>query len=227
MSSFLSALQLADSLFPSGAFAHSYGLEQLVADGVVRNADSLRLLLEVELHERLARADLAALLAAHDAAGRGDERRPVLADRALISVKLAREDREGSMRVGRRLLVECARLAPSPALAAHLGAVERAQAPGNAAVALGLGAAAMGMEGREAALLAAYTYCSTQVAAALRLLRLGHGEAQAALRAAQPAMAAAVELATRTPWNELMPCGPQLDAASARHERTEARLFAS
>jgi urease accessory protein len=198
-----------------------------VADGIVRDASSLGLLLGVQLREKMAVADLPALLAAHGAAERGDERGPMLVDRALTAVKLAREDRVGSARVGRRLLVECARLAPSRALAAHLRAVERGEAPGNSAVALGLATQSMGVEAPDAALVACYSFCSSAVSAAMRLLRIGHGEAQAVLRSCQPVMAAAVERARRTPWTEMVPCTPQLDVASARHERADARLFSS
>jgi urease accessory protein len=226
-SPFLAALQLGDSLFPSGAFSHSFGLEALVADGVVRDAASLRLLLEAQLREKLAVADLPALLAVHDAAEAGDEGRPVQVDRALTAVKLAREDREASARMGRRLLAECARLAPSRALSAHLAAVERGEAPGNSAVALGLATQSMGVAGPEAALVACYSFCSSAVSAAMRLLRVGHGETQAVLRSCHPAMAAAVGRARRTSWTEMVPCTPELDIAHARHERAEARLFAS
>jgi urease accessory protein len=226
-SPFLAALQLGDSLFPSGAFSHSYGLEALVADGIVCDASSLGLLLGVQLREKMAVADLPALLAAHEAAGRGDEERPVQVDRALTAVKLAREDREGSARVGRRLLAECARLAPSRALSAHLRSVERGEAPGNSAVALGLATQSMGVEAPDAALVACYSFCSSVVSAAMRLLRIGHGETQAVLRSCHPVMVAAVERARRTPWTEMAPSTPELDVAYARHERAEARLFAS
>ena len=40
----LALLQISDSLFPSGGFAHSYGLEQLVREGIVRDAGGLEAL---------------------------------------------------------------------------------------------------------------------------------------------------------------------------------------
>ena len=45
----LAALQLGDSLFPSGGFTLSHGLETLSAAGLVRDADSLQEWLESTL----------------------------------------------------------------------------------------------------------------------------------------------------------------------------------
>ena len=129
-----------------GAFAHSHGLESLVADRRVRSAAELQALLRVQLLGRLAGADLPALLAAHGAAARGDVEHVLRVDRALTAVKLAGEERAASRQVGRRLLAEALRLAPGNPCSSHLGAeAERGAAHGNAAVALGLASQALGL----------------------------------------------------------------------------------
>lgn len=225
MPALLAALQLGDGRFPSGAFTHSFGLETLVADGVVRSPDELAQALDVLLRERLARADLPALLAAH-AAG-GDLAAVSAIDRELRAVKLALEDRQGSERMGRRLAIEVQRLVVDPALEGFLAAVREGRTPGNHAVALGLAGRALKLDGRETALVASYTAAAALVSAAQRLLRLGHGPAQALLLGARPAMAEAVRIAEGVAPGELCPCAPGFDVASARHERAAARLFAS
>jgi urease accessory protein len=226
-SGLLAALQLGDSLFPSGAFTQSAGLETLVADGEVRDPPDLRALLRTHLHHRLARADLPVLLAAHAAAAAGDLDTVLEADRLLAAVKLAREERAASARMGRRIAIEAARLAPGPVLAAFVEAVRGGRSPGGAAVAQALAAEAMGIAASPAALLACYSFGAGLVSAALRLMRIGHGDAQAVLRDCRPDMVAAIAAARAADWRDPRPSAPQLDVAGARHERAPARLFAS
>jgi urease accessory protein len=78
-----------------------------------------------------------------------------------------------------------------------------------------------------AALGACHSFATALVSAAMRLTRLGHGDAQAALRAAQAAMADAVATAERLDWRAMRSSCVQLDVAMARHERAEIRMFAS
>lgn len=224
---FLAALQLGDSLFPSGAFTQSSGLEALVADGEVADVEGLRALLRTHLRCRLAAADLPVLLAAHAAAAAGDLDTVLEADRMLAAVKLVGEERAASARMGRRVAIEAARMAPEPALLAFVAAVREGRSPGNAAVAQALAAQAMGIDAPAAALVACYSFAAALVSAALRLMRVGHGDAQALLRDCRPDMAVAVAAALAADWRDPRPCTPQLDVAGARHERALARLFAS
>jgi urease accessory protein len=65
------------------------------------------------------------------------------------------------------------------------------------------------------------------ISAAMRLTRLGHGEAQAVLRLVQPVMVETVAIASQLPWRKIRSSAFQLDIAAARHERAAARMFAS
>jgi urease accessory protein len=248
----LAALQLADSLFPSGAFTQSHGLEALAADGLLAGRATLTAAIEMGLRERLATADLPALLAAHRAAEASAHAEVREIDRLLGTTKLAREEREASTRVGRRIAFEVARLAaptlPCPrgksrdpddigspasgggersALYIYIEGIDDGSTPGNASVAQGVAAAALGVPAQIAALGACHSLGAALISAAMRLTRLGHGDAQAALRDAQPAMAEAVATAQRLDWRTMRSSCIQLDVAMARHERAETRMFAS
>jgi urease accessory protein len=211
-------------MFPSGAFTQSHGLEALVADGLLEGPDALRRALEMSLLHRLATADLPALLAAHSA-GHAEV---VAIDHRLSAVKLAREEREASIRVGRRIAVEVLRLAPDDArLPMFIAAIDASRMPGNASVAQGVAAAALGISAHDAALGACHSFATSMISAAMRLMRLGHGDAQAVLRLVQPVMVEAVTIASQVPWRKMRSSAFQLDIAVARHERAEARMFAS
>ena len=229
----LGLLQLADTSFPSGAYTLSHGLETLVADGLVHGADGLAEVIEVSLLSRFARADLPAVLWSHDAAraiGAGDPAacaRLVSVDRHLRAAKLAREEREGSERVGRRIVVEAAALAPSAALAAYETAIRAGEAPGNSAVAFGVAAESFAVERRQAALAAGQSHATALAMAALRLGLIGHRGTQRVIRASVPLVQRAVEIAEAVSWLDFRPSAPQLDVSLARHEIAPARSFAS
>jgi len=220
----LSILQFSDSMFPSGAFTQSHGLETLVADGLLTGPDSLRRILEMSLLQRLATADLPALLSAHSA----DHFEHVAIDNRLSTVKLGREERDASVRVGRRVAVEVLRQVPDDrALSNFVEAIDTSRTPGNASVAQGVAAAALGIPARSAALGACHSFATALISATMRLTRLGHGDAQAVLRSVQPVMAEAVGIASQLPWQLMRTSAFQLDIAVARHERSPARMFAS
>ena len=233
----LRLLQLADSGFPSGAYALSHGLETLVADGVVRGGDALEGLIQVHLLARFARSDLVALMAAHDAArearqageaAEADGRARIVAiDHRLTASKLAADDRRGSERVGRRFAIEASRLVPGLHLIAFIDAVEARRTPGNAAVAFGLAGQAFGLDRRRTALGAASAQVAGLAAAVIRLGLIGHAAGQRLIAGAAPTILAALDIAAAGDWRDLRPSAPQLDVALARHERASARSFAS
>jgi urease accessory protein len=131
---------------------------------------------------------------------------------------MTREERQASHRMGARLLTEARRLAPHPMLEST---------PQNAAVAFALAGVAMGLSARDAAVTYAYSFASSLISASMRLLRIGHGEAQAVLRRSHPVVERAVDDAETIPWDALCPYAPRLEVAAARHEHSPARLFAS
>jgi urease accessory protein len=153
-------LTLADARLPAGGHAHSGGVEQAIAAGIVHDPASLSTFLRRRLATSGAvAAGLAAAAWGADAAGldgldaEADARTPSPALRAS-----SRQQGRGLVRVGRRAW-------PSdtwdalPALPHH-------------AVALGVAAAAGGLAPRDAAQAAAYLSVSGPATAAQRLLAM-------------------------------------------------------
>ena len=229
--SFLAALQLADSFFPSGAYAHSQGLEGMVSQGWVRNADGL----EEYLHNLLGRSilpcDGVALLNAHRAAQDGDLATLVDIDQHLHATKLPEELRVASCHAGRRILDETAPLlAEAAGCAVHSKfrrAIMERETPGTGAVALGVASCATGIDPDSTLLMLCHSFAVGVLGAAQRLLPVTHSEAQHILRSLHEPVIGATTALQHRDWREMTSFAPQTDIASMLHEHDEVRMFAS
>ena len=229
--SFLAALQLADSFFPSGAYAHSQGLEGMVTRGWVGNADDLGEYLRNLLAWSILPCDGVALLNAHRAAQDADLATLVDIDWQLRAMKLPEELRVASCHAGRRILDETA-----PLLREGTGSaihdqfrrmVRDRSAPGTGAVALGVACRAAGIDAGNALLVFGHSFAVGALGAAQRLLPITHSEAQGILHGLrQPVISATTALRHRD-WREMTSFAPQTDIAAMRHEHDEVRMFAS
>ena len=133
---FLSALQLSDTFFPTGLYTLSHGLEAFVQTGLLQKAE-LEPLLGDYLESVLGPADGVALSHAHRATEGRDLGRLMEIDRRLFALKLVREPREASRRVGERMLTTAVKPGPIPCCGL-LGRVGAGASPGNSAVAFGV-----------------------------------------------------------------------------------------
>jgi urease accessory protein len=223
----LESLRLADSFLPVGTDSVSYALEQFVAADGDEHADDLQDLVSTVLRRQHGQADLVALRGAHAAASEDDLAVIRRADRRLTAVTLAAEFRESSERTGDRLLRLQRDLREDGLLDDYGATVDADDAPGNYAVVLGVVAALADVPVREACLLACHEFATAQLAAAQRLLRLGHTDVQRVLDDLRPAMVDAVEGSADRDLDDMTPFTPLVDVRSAEHERAERRLFLS
>lgn len=228
---FLAALQLADSFFPSGTYAHSQGLEGMVTRGWVTNADDLAEYLRNLLAWSILPCDGVALLNAHRAARAGDLATLVDIDWHLHAMKLPEELRVAPCHAGRRILDETA-----PLLGERAGSAVHAQfrqmamdreTPGTGAVALGVASCVAGIESGNALLMLCHSFAVGILGAAQRLLPVTHSEAQRILHALhQPVVGLAPDLEVRH-WTKMTSFVPLTDIAAMLHEHDEVRMFAS
>ena len=222
-STLLTALQYADSFFPSGGTAFSWGLESLYHDGHVRSADDVHVFLMGQLHHRWASCDRPFLVAAHGAASDLDA--VAVIDRDLESMTLPREMREGSARAGGALLTSHDRLG-TPGARDYRTRVRHGQAAGHLPVVQGLLFASLGLDANTAAALSAYSLSVNVVSAALRLSVISHIDAQRILTALRSLV---VNLLREPPPDiaDASVYAPAADVAVMRHEVQSARLFAN
>ena len=221
----LVSLQLTDSAFPSGFYTLSHGLEGYAQAKAV-TPDTVPELLADLLRHSVGPSDATALALAHRAASEGDWELLVEIDQRLHATKLNRELRLAATRTGRQLLDVARESVGGEPLERYAELVADKRAPGCQAVAAGVAyASAVPVEQAVASDL--FAFCTSFVGAALRLRLTDHRRAQVVLRAAAPVIREVVAAALVRESADLGGCVPIADAMSGRHERAEARLFAS
>jgi urease accessory protein len=211
MTEFLHLLQLADSALPVGGMAHSFGLESLVEFGFVQPEN-----LECFLRDWLAEAG--SLEAAFCARACLAPQEFDWLNMRLCARKPARESREGSAAMGRRLLdlaVRAYGIAP-------LSINAELQYP----CCFGYVAAALGVPQTMAVGAFLHQSVAALISSCQRLMPLGHTHAQAILFRLKPQIAAVAAHAVAA-GIDLPSFTPLLETASMCHSRLPTRLFIS
>lgn len=223
MQGFLGALQFADSFFPSGSIAFSWGLETLRADAEVASAAGIAQFLEGQLVHRWSCFDAPLVVAAARAGGKVE--RIAELDDLAEAMTLATELREGSRRAGASLLKVHEGLGTAGA-ADYRQRVSQRQGRGHLAVMQGILWTATGLSETECRAVSAHTLCTGIVGAALRLGMIGHLDAQKILLQARPVMVDLLDLPA-TQVEDISSYVPHAEIAAMRHEVQDSRLFAN
>jgi urease accessory protein len=210
----LQLMQLADSALPIGGLAHSFGLETMIEEGDL-TVGNLFPLLKDFLSEGLL-LDAAFCRTAHQRGQMGGAIEDL--NLRLSALRLARESREASLALGKRLL----------ALANSLeGDLAANRETAHFAVAFGYVCGRLGFDAEES--VAAFLQLS--VAAFLsvgqRLLRLGQVEAAQMNWDLKPHILEATVLSASASWEKLWTFAHLPEMASMRHPLLPTRLFVS
>ncbi|MFJ5921713.1 urease accessory protein UreF [Kitasatospora sp. NPDC092948] len=222
----LASLQLADSAFPSGFYTLSHSLEGYAQARAV-TPDTLPALLADLLRHGVGPSDATALALAHRACTAGEPADAARIDRRLYAGKLGREMRQAATRTGRQLLDLAAEVFEQPAIGGYAALVKERRAPGCQAVAAGIVYAAAGVPVAQAVAADLFAFGASFAGAALRLRLTDHRRAQVLLRGAAPVIEETVRAALAREEADLGSTAFAADIMSGRHERSDARLFAS
>jgi urease accessory protein len=226
----LRLLQLTDSALPVGAQAHSFGLEALIADGLVTVSS-----LESFLLDYLAEAgalDAYGCCAAYRLADVSDAQFApawvALNDR-LSALRSPRESRSASTALGRRLLTLAAGWEISPRLATAQAVIKAVEAELHYTTAFGLLAGLLGLGEQMAALGFLQQTMMGLLAASQKLLPIGQSQVAGILWRIKPALAEAAARGAAMDWEagSVVATTPMLDLAAMRHARQPMRLFIS
>lgn len=208
--------QLISPNLPVGAYSYSNGLEQVIEAGDVRCEADVAEWLDDVLTTGLARTDLAVLIRVQNAVARGDLADAMRWCRKLLAMRETSELRFADRSMGGALAK----------LLEDLG-VRMPEGAWPFAGAFGFAAAHWGVPSAEAAAGYAWSWCESHVAAAIKLVPLGHTAGQRLMLGRSASVLAAVASALQVTDGAIGFGMPGLAIASARHETQYTRLFRS
>ena len=215
--SLLRLLQLFDSQFPVGAFAHSGGVESYAALG--GSLPELRQVLAAQIDLGWGRSELAgAWLAWHHVAAEGSlDGLNELAE-LMDALKVVPAARQMSLGLGRRTRDLLLRIYPHAAVDV---------APPHQAVIVGAAGCRLEIQPRELLLAYAQSLAFGTLTAALRCMPVSPAQAQELLVEFHPRLALAVDRAIDDPEASLFTATPALDIRSHQQAHLSTRLFQS
>jgi urease accessory protein len=214
-------LQIADSAFPAGGFAHSAGLEAAVSLGVVTRPEELEAYV-LSLLWNTGHAALPFVAAAHD----------VPADLAALDARaesliLNHVANRASRVQGRAFVSTCQRVFGGDALDAIARAVRQRALAAHLAPAFGAVLSILGVGRADALALHLYSALRGVTSAAVRLGAVGPLEAQRLSARLGPAMDTIVAACGELSPSAAAAAAPVLDVVGAYHDHLPARLFQS
>jgi urease accessory protein len=226
LTALIAVLQFADGLFPSGGFAHSFGLETYAQAGTVRDAAGLQAFVRVHLEGGAGPADAVAAALAASAGSAADLDACIGLDQRLDAMKTVPEFRAASRQMGRQTARVAAAL--GEAFAESLAAaIDDELTPGHHAVVFGAVTGRRGASAEVAAAAFLHSTAALLVGAGLRLLPIGQLEGQRVLASMRETIARLADRAAATGADDMWSFTPGLEIAGIRHAALEGRLFRS
>jgi len=223
----LSLLQLTDPTLPIGGFSHSSGLETYVQAGIVNNSKTAREFITQMLSQNLKYTDAAFVSLAYNAAEENNLQQLIRLDDECTAVKLPREMRQASQKLGLRLLKIFSAVYPNALVDEYLDALKTKVASGNYCVAFGLYASVLSIPKEDALVGFYYNAAVGMVTNSVKLIPLGQQDGQQVLFSLQPLITKLVE-DTMQPDKDLIGlCCTGFDIRCMQHEQLYSRLYMS
>ncbi|MGE1112871.1 urease accessory protein UreF [Priestia megaterium] len=223
----LSLIQLCDSNFPSGAFSHSFGFETYIQRDQIYNTETFQEALRTYLDVQLTYTDGLACRLAYEYANHDQFTEIMRVDHELYALALSKETREGTRRVGQRMLKLCLELFQGSYLEKYMSEVKAKKAYGHPAVVFALASLQLNITKEDAILSHLYASISSLIQNAVRGIPIGQTDGQKTLILFQPLLQQALQHILQADQEEFGAMTPGLEIAQMQHEQLHVRLFMS
>ncbi len=226
-STLLSLLHLTDPTLPIGGFSHSAGLETYVQQGLVKDIASAKEFVTQMLSQNLRFTDAAFVSLVYDASSNNDLQKILLLDDECTAVKLPKEIRVASNKLGLRLKKIFQPMIDNQLLNDYALAIKNQDVLGHYCIAFALYAQAMGISKTDALYGFYYNAAVGFVTNAVKLVPLSQQSGQQILFSIHLLISELVEQ-TLDPNEDLIGlCCSAFDIKSMQHERLYSRLYMS
>ena len=223
----LSLLQLSDLTLPIGGYAHSNGLETYVQQGVVKDAATASEFVTGMLSQNLQYTDAAFVSLAYNAAKQNDFEKIAALDDECTAVKLPREIRQASQKLGMRLIKIFQALCDNKIALQYKTAIHQQKAVGHYCIAFGIYANALKIDKTEMLTGFYYNAAAGMVTNCVKLIPLGQQDGQELLFSLQPLINQLVQSSLEPDIELIGLCCTGFDIRCMQHEQLYSRLYMS
>lgn len=223
----LPLLQLSDPALPIGGYSHSAGLETYVQAGVVNDANTAKQFVEEMLSRNLHYTDAAIASLVYDAAANGDFRTIKRLDELCSAVKLPREMRQASSKLGLRLMKIFFPFCQTEIANSYRESVNEGLLVGHYCIAFGIYAQGLGVSKKDALTGFYYNAAAGYVTNSVKLVPLSQQHGQEILFSMHSLIEKLAEDNLNPDPEKIGLCCSGFDIRSMQHERLYSRLYMS
>lgn len=227
LGSLIEILHITDPTLPIGGFSHSNGLETYVQLKLVKDALTTRNFVESMLKNNYKYNDALAVKLAHQFAQKRDLECVLKLDNECHALKVPREVREASQKLGTRLIKIYITLLDDPFLNQISEHIEQKKMEGHYSVIFGIITSILNIEPEKAICAFLYNAMIGMVTNAVKLVPLGQMDGQKIIYALQDTIEN-LSLEILDLNGEMFGvCNPALDIRCMQHEHLYSRLYMS
>lgn len=227
MNNLLSLLQLSDPALPIGGFSHSAGLETYVQYGIVKDKTTAKDFVVNQLSQNIQFTDAAFVSLAYDAAEKNDGYNLVELDEECTAVKLPKEMRQASQKLGWRLLKIFSPINVNEVITKYREAIVNSHALGHYSIVFGLLSYALQLSKKDALTGFYYNAAAGMVTNSVKLIPLGQQDGQAILFSLHELIGDLVQKSLKPDRKLVGLCCTGFDIRCMQHERLYSRLYMS